>query len=78
VPDNRKNNFKHSTARYNKLTFPALEGKPGNWWKNSSQKAASSAPEESKPKDLGSKMVRTLKISIITSFIQDYETVGHH
>lgn len=39
VQDNRKNNFKHSIGLYNKLTFPALEGKPGKSWKYSSQKA---------------------------------------
>lgn len=74
MQDYRTNNFKHSIGLYNKVTYPALEGKPGN----SSKKSASSAPEESKPKDLGFKMLRTLEISVIISFRQDCNTVGHH
>lgn len=78
MQDNRKNNFRRSTGLYSKLTYRALERKPRNWWKNSLQEAASSAPEESNPKDLGSKIPRTLEISVITTFIQDFSTVGHH
>lgn len=73
---NRKNNFKHSTGLYNKLTYLALEGKSGNCLENSSQKATSSTLEERKSKDLGPKMFRTLKINVITSSTQNCNTVG--
>lgn len=77
---NTKNNFKkkHRTGLYNKLTYPALEGKSGNCLKNSLKKADSSTLEESISKDLGPKVFRTLKINVIMSSTQNCNIVSSY